>query len=283
MGDPSRVRLGSCQVVAVTGPDARSFLQSQTMNDLTALEAGQWQWNGLLNAKGRLLFLFRLLCRGEQDFLLVQSVPRGTALAAHLNTYRFRARVSIVVAADLAVTGVFEPLPLDRPYALRLAEDGSLAVSLAPLRDAHLIVGGEVPVASEGEDRWWREELLSGVVRVHESLAGHFLPPMLGLDRIGAFSLRKGCYPGQEILARSHYLGEVKRRLLILRGSCRLEPGQRLEDLAGRIIGEVVDAAGPVHDRLLACVTALELGASSLPTADGPLAIQRPSGSVRER
>jgi folate-binding protein YgfZ len=282
MSDGSLVRLASCQVVAAQGPDAASFLQSQTMNDVAALKVGEWQWNGLLNAKGRLLFLFRLLRRSEDEFLLIQSVPRGAALAAHLSTYRFRARVGIQTRPDLSVYGLFNPVPLGAPGSFRVAEDGALTLSLAPLRPAHLLLAGELPARAEGEEGWWREELLSGVVRVHEALAGHYLPPMLGLDRVGAMSLRKGCYPGQEILARSHYLGELKRHLVILRGGTRLEPGERLTDLAGRVIGEVVDAAGPAHDRVLACVTALSFATPTLPTAEGLLALHEPRGSVRE-
>lgn len=283
MSEGAFVRLASAQIVAVQGPEARSFLQSQTMNDVAALKPGAWQWNGLLNNKGRVLFLFRLVCLAEDDFLLIQSVPRAAALAAHLTTYRFRARVSITARPELSLHGAFEPLPrLDAASVLR-EEDGSLRISLAPMRAAHLLIGAEPSARAEGEEGWWREELLAGVVRVHEALAGQYLPPMLGLERIGAFSLRKGCYPGQEILARSHYLGEVKRHLVILRGSTRLAPGQRLQDREGRTIGEVVDAAGPAHDRVIACVTSLELAVPSVPTAEGILLVHEPRGSVSER
>lgn len=276
MGDAPLLRLASCHVVVVQGPEARAFLHAQTMNDVAALKPGEWQWNGLLNPKGRLLFLFRLVCRGDSEFWLVQSVPRGAALAAHLQTYRFRARVTILVPNDRFVFGAVNPVPLDPPRTARFAEDGSLSVSLAPRRAAHLVISDDRPTPGASEEEWWREELLAGVVRVHEALAGRYLPSMLGLDHLGAFSLRKGCYPGQEILARSHYLGEVKRHLVILRGRSRLAPGERLEDAAGRAIGEVVDAAGAVHDRVLACVTSLAMPMSSLATAEGPLLVHQP-------
>ncbi|MDW8479617.1 MAG: folate-binding protein [Xanthomonadales bacterium] len=212
MSPASIVRLAGCQAVAVDGPDATAFLQSQTMNDVLALAPGQWHWNGILNAKGRVLFLFRLLRREEHRYLLIQSVPRAAALAAHLSTFRFRARARIAARPELTAWGRLNPVPLLPAGTASVAADDAVELSLAPQRAAHLVARGprRRPRRRPRRTAGGRRSCSPARCGSTRRWPAPTRPRCSGWTLFRAFSLRKGCYPGQEIVARTHYLGVLR-------------------------------------------------------------------------
>lgn len=252
------IELSGYSLLEVNGRDARAFLQAQTMNDVDALEDGGWQWNGLLNPKGRVIFLFRLLRLAEARYWLLQPVPRAEALATHLAGFRFRSKVGFEVLSNLAVHGGSGAAPVDPglvlgPWSHRESTLGRIVV-LAPSRSGWLLLGGSTDIQSAADaGGWLAEDLIAGLPRIGDHNAGAFTPQMLQLQRISAFSVRKGCYPGQEIVARTHFLGAAKRRMQLLRGAIEL-PSEVLLDAHGEVLGDVVDACMLGDECLLLCV-----------------------------
>lgn len=210
-------------VVEARGPDAAAFLQAQTMNDVAALAAGHWHWNGLLTPKGRVIALFALARLAADRFLLVLPDVPADEFAAALRRFVFRRKVVLDHETGLVATA--GPAPADGlpPDALR--EDGARVVldwsGDAARRALWLLPAGDPALAPAGagsDHAWTRADLAHGLPRLPASQREAWTPQMLSLERLGAFSLSKGCYPGQEIVARTHYLGQAKRGLARLRG-----------------------------------------------------------------
>lgn len=241
--------LSGFAVVEVEGRDAAAFLQSQAMNDVAALTPGRWQWNGLLTPKGRVMALFALACVAEGRWLLVSPDVDAAELVAHLRRFVFRSKATfredacLVAAAGPAAStgdpGCFAG-DSDHGFALDFSgEGGTRWLWLLP--PSHPALAPPDPAV----DASWRAmDIAHGLPRLAGEQREAFTPQMLSLERLGAFSLKKGCYPGQEIVARTHYLGQAKRGLARLRG-VGLRPGQPVE-AAGLAVGSIActDASG---------------------------------------
>lgn len=223
-------------VIALQGPDAIAFAQAQFMNDVHALATGQWQWNGWLSAKGRLQALFALL-RSEPDRLLaIVRGGDGDALAAQWQRFVFRSKLTIGVASTVTVAGVFaEQATFCPPNALTY-----LPLASEPARALCLF---DHPLAADPEALrcWRRADIAQGLPWLEASQIDRWTPQMLSLDRLAAYSVKKGCYPGQEIVARTHYLGQTKRGLVRLRSSATLAVGDEVT-ADSRALGSVVCA-----------------------------------------
>ena len=264
-------------VVQLEGRDAVAFAQAQCMNDVAALDEGGWQWNGWLTPKGRVVALFAVLRPGPDTLWLL--MPDGDAgeLVARLGRFVFRSKVKISVRADLQVAGAFAK-PVSAAGA-RLAGDVETGVELdmgdgseggaRTLRIATAKAPHDASIAA----RWRACDIAHGWPRLPASQAEAWTPQQLSLDRLRAYSVKKGCYPGQEIVARTHFLGQAKRGLVLL--GCDAPPDAGSEVLqGGRAIGTIAGSAaaageaGP-HAALALAVLPLERGDGALQLADG--------------
>lgn len=241
---------GSCPalpgatVLSLEGPGAVAFAQAQFMGDVAALAPGQWQWNGWLTPKGRVIALFALVRTAEAVLWLVLPDLPATVLAPRLQRFVFRSKVELRARADVIPTiGPARALPVaDRAEAVAgegLALDAGgrgLHRQLLLLPSGHPALAPADPAAT---DAWQAADIALGFPRLPGGdEASAWTPQMLSLDRLAAFSLRKGCYPGQEIVARTHYLGQAKRELVRISGRS-LAPGQPLSDGA-QVVGSLV-------------------------------------------
>ncbi|UGB39372.1 YgfZ/GcvT domain-containing protein [Frateuria soli] len=230
------------ELVALEGPDAIAFAQAQFSSNLATLADGQWQFSAWLDAQGRVRALFHLMRLDAHRLRLLLRGGEAQALAAGLQRYVFRAsvRVSALPARELATV---EATPLHAVVE----------------RDDTLILGcgsHGLKVATNGDDAWRLPQLRAGWPWLPAGAGDDLLPAWLDLGRLGATALDKGCYPGQELVARMHYRGGSKRRLRRVRLSLALEPGSGLEveggtairllDVAG--VDGVVEALAVVHD-----------------------------------
>lgn len=223
-------------VISLQGPDAIAFAQAQFMNDVHALTRGQWQWNGWLSAKGRLLALFALL-RSEPDRLL--AILRGgdaEAVAVQWRRFVFRSKLVVDVASEITVGGV---------YGEQATTGTGGALACLPLagEPARALCLFDRPPAPDAEaSRHWRlSDIAHGLPWLENSQIDTWTPQMLSLDRLAAFSVKKGCYPGQEIVARTHYLGQAKRGLVRLGSTGTMAAGDEVSS-DGRALGKVVCA-----------------------------------------
>lgn len=208
--------IGNAEIVAVSGPDAETFAQSQFSNDVSALAPGYWQWSAWLDPQGRVRFLFALL--RPQAGKLLAWLPLGNAvdMARELSRFVLRARVNIEVLADASL--VEGPTcPKERQAIITDGENWSIDLPGRSPRQVSLSCG---PVQADVDPalrpEWLAADIEAGLPWVAPELAGEFTAAALGLERLGAVSLAKGCYPGQEIVARLHYRGGNKRQCMRL-------------------------------------------------------------------
>lgn len=206
--------------LSLEGRDAIAFAQAQFMNDVASLAAGQWHWNGWLTPKGRLIALFGLLRQSDESLLLLLLDADANAFVAQLQRFVFRSKVMLRVREDLHASGSFVA-PVEASGA-RFAQsgDGSLELDAGSLEHPRTLrIGteaGQNDAASSLE--WRRFDLAHGLPRLDAQAEPQWTPQQLSLDRLKAYSVKKGCYPGQEIVARTHFLGQAKRGLVRLQG-----------------------------------------------------------------
>jgi hypothetical protein len=234
-------------VITLAGRDAVGFAQAQTMNDVAALADGQWHWNGWLTPKGRVIVLFALLRLDAQTLWLLVPDADVQTLAARLQRFVFRSKVVIAVRDDLHVSGCF--VAPQKASAARLVGDAEHGVELdfggeAGPRSMR-IEGAASTADADGLARWRAFDLQHGLPRLDASQSERWTPQQLSLERLRAFSVKKGCYPGQEIVARTHFLGQAKRGLALLRADQPLAPGDAVAH-DGAELGSVVSAVDAI-------------------------------------
>lgn len=264
-------RLSDHRLLSLEGRDAVAFAQAQTMNDVAALEDGRWQWNGWLTAKGRVIALFGLVRIASDTVWLVVPDADADALADRLRRFVFRSKVAISTREDLRIAGRLRASDLasgnhwagDPADAIELDLSGDLAGGRAgrSLRIGPAAVADDDPAALTA---WRREDLAHGWPRLEAAQSEQWTPQQLSLERLQAFSVKKGCYPGQEIVARTHFLGQAKRGLVLVHGDAPFLPGDPLRDGTGDL-GTVVSTAGEVALAVVAGAS----GATTPPGNDG--------------
>lgn len=245
--------LGGFGLLRVEGADARAFLQAQLTVDVEQLAADRARRAGWCSAKGRLLATF-LVVPADGGFLLQLSRDLAAPVAKRLAMFVLRAKVKVSdvtaswpqhgiwgdgTAAGVAALGLRAP-----EEDLGVAQgDGRIAVRLGA--DRFLVLGGGGLAADAAEQDWMLAEIRAGLPTVTLATQDQLVPQMANFELIGGVDFRKGCYPGQEIVARAQYRGAVKRRLYRLRSAAPLAPGQDLfsDDLPGQVSGTVVNAA----------------------------------------
>ncbi|HZF99229.1 MAG TPA: folate-binding protein [Pseudoxanthomonas sp.] len=267
----------------MSGADAVAFAHAQFANDVARLGAGQWQWNAWLTPKGRVTATFALIKRGETDLLLIVPDYRHDSLAISLQRFIFRRKVRIEARADLCPSGTFAA-PF-RAYSVRIDDRGEeieLDYGGSAERRTLRIAGAAAPQTDGFVERWRASDLRHGLVRLDPSQREQWTPQQLALERLHAFSVRKGCYPGQEIVARTHFLGKAKRSLALLESDTPIVAGAEV-CAEGWTIGTVVSVANGGH--LAAAVLPLEREAMALTTGPASLreiavldGLERPGG-----
>ena len=252
------VALAQLAFIEARGPDAAAFLQGQLSNDVRKVTSERAQLSSYNSPKGRLLAVLHVLRQGDALLLELQASLLDAVLK-RLKMYVLRSKLTLAAVADRAALGVAGPQAADllagaglpapaEPLACAWAQDvavvrrlGALPryTILAPLarREALWTQLGAAARVGTAED-WRRLDIEAGVPTVYPETQDRFVAQMCNLDALGGVSFDKGCYTGQEIIARVHYRGAVKRHMQLKRLAMPPPaPGTRLDG------GEVVDAA----------------------------------------
>jgi tRNA-modifying protein YgfZ len=258
-GFGSYLPLDSLGVLRVRGADAVSFLQGQLSNDLRLLGAAHSLLAGYHNPQGRTVALLRLVELAPADLLAILPRELVGAVAARMSKFILRAKVKLADdSANWSIAGVVAsdapqvpPPGATLPAALHAVgrADGSLAVRVGagPLRwltvQPAVAAGTRSPLAPPEATplpaaQWERFAIASGEPEVYAATSEEFVAQMLNLDVLGAIAFDKGCYTGQEVIARAHYRGRVKRRLQRFgtRGPQALRPGDARQLVDGRAL-----------------------------------------------
>ena len=249
------------------GAEADVFLQNQLSNDVRQLGATQLQLSSYNSPKGRVLDLLALRREGEAILLETRRDTLGATLK-RLRMFVLRSKVTLedlgehYAAFGLAGPGAAELLDragLPRPpqdwdcitadavtVVRRPGASPRYSIHAAPESLAGLWQALGAHARPVGSAAWRLLDILAGLPAIRPQTADHFVAQMLNLDRLGAISFSKGCYPGQEIVARMHYLGNLKRRMF----RCRIDAGEAAPgtpiygaDSDAQAIGEVVESA----------------------------------------
>jgi folate-binding protein YgfZ len=304
-GALSYASVAHCGALRVRGRDAVSFLQGQLSNDLHLLADERSLLAGYHNPQGRVIALMRLIQLAPEDLIAVLPRELLAPVTSRLSKFILRARVQLTdESAAWRLDGLMGP-PAAEP-ATPVPESGGVPLPAAP--DAMVRIDGAPVVRLGGEARWlvlspsgtdlgppaalrdhaaaaageWlRLAVRAGEPQVYAATSEQFVAQMLNLDLLGAIAFDKGCYTGQEVIARAHYRGRVKRRLqrFVSRAPLELRPGDAGELLDGRAL-RVVEAVslpnGACEFLAVAPLTAAQDGTDETPvTQSAPAKARR--------
>ena len=260
-------RLDFLTVLRVSGPDALDWLQGQLTADVGEVGAGTSRLAAWCSPKGRVLATFRLLADPFDGYRLVCERWFAETLLQRLRMYILRSDVRIGDVHDgIDVFGVTGTRALREPIATWAStaevDDATtlepLSITRVPGRHRRFIVTGPAAdiesiiqprmdrcIRHAGSDAWHLADLCAGVARITARTSDAFLPQMLNLDRLRAVSFEKGCYVGQEIVARAQHLGRIKRRACFGRSEATITTGDPVLDISQHgapRVGQVVSA-----------------------------------------
>jgi folate-binding protein YgfZ len=240
-------RLTQLGAIMVTGPQTREYLQGQVTADLERLSADHVQLACCNSAQGRVQAVFWMLERHD-GIALVLPASMIDSTVARLRKYVLRSKVKIDAAAHLQVGlspgEVASPTPQSHSEMAHSEIDGVSYFTLPGLNVVMAFGTFETSKDAAREQEWKLASLRAGLPQVYPETHEAFVAQMLNIDLLGGISFEKGCYTGQEIIARAHFRGTVKRRMFLFQtDGAPPAPGTRV--LAGdQHAGDVVDSSG---------------------------------------
>lgn len=241
-------------IIRVQGDDAASFLHGQLTNDFVLLDQQHARLAAFCSAKGRMQASFIGFKRAPDDILLICSQDLLARTLKRLSMFVLRAKTKLTDAsADFQLFGLIgNAVPAtEAPWTLHTQADGSHLVHLYPAagQPRALLVAPVGTPAPQGTvltpEQWLWTEVASGIAMVSEPVFELFVPQMLNYESVGGVNFKKGCYPGQEVVARSQFRGTLKRRAYIVHADQPLNAGQEVfaASDAEQATGTVVQAA----------------------------------------
>jgi folate-binding protein YgfZ len=265
-------------LIRISGEDAENFLQGQLTNDVREVTDQHSNLAGWCNAKGRMIANFRCFRRDEAYFLQtpLENIP---AVMQRLGMYVLRSKVTLSDASDelvrIGLTGecaeallqtFFDEIP-EQPNDVEHQEAMTL-IRLPGPKTRFQVIGPinnlqEIWQTAESQaqpahsDFWALQDIHAGVPTIYLSTKETFVPQMLNMQLIDGISFTKGCYIGQEVVARMQYLGKLKRRMYLahVNTTTKPQPGDELyakQSTSGQGAGKVVEAhaSGDGYDLL---------------------------------
>lgn len=253
-------------LLQIDGADAFNFLQGQVTNDIKLLSSGTAHYSGYCTPKGRMLALF--LAFSHHDHIHLQMPAElVAAVAKRLKMYVMRSKVEVQDVSDsiikIGLSGAkasellntlfskvpqndYELVSLENAALLKLPSKHGRFEIFTDISQAQAIWNALSLHATVADASHWEWlEIQAGIPDVKLATQEEFVPQMLNLDLIGGINFKKGCYTGQEIVARTHYLGSIKRRTYLAHLDHALlpKPGDNVLNAANEPIGKVVRSA----------------------------------------
>ncbi|WP_369602805.1 hypothetical protein AAIA72_07620 [Hahella sp. SMD15-11] len=220
--------------LTLEGPDTQRFLQGQLTCDVNALAPGQSVWGGCCTPKGRLVATFLLARTGEHQFVLVVPDSMTDLLQAHLNKYRVFFKTNWQTTTWNLVCTDADTQPPASGTSLPAPGGWSQCLQAA---------NGLPEVPEDVLARLQVAEIRAGFPVILPATTELFLPQAVGLDHLGGVSFSKGCYTGQEVVARARYRGKVKKALYVLQTDAPCDPGARIAGDRDEAWGTVLRSA----------------------------------------
>lgn len=277
MPDLALTHLDDLAVLQAQGADVLPFLNGQLSQDMTLLPGRRSQLAGIHNPQGRVLALVRLMYLDDSHVLLVLPRELADKVRLHLQRYVLRSKVRIEDAsAAWCVYGLAGP-DAETACSTRL----HMALDDSGLRQLVVAPRGEPLPQSDSAPRehWLAEDIAAGLPQITPVTSGMWVAQMLNLDLLDGVSFDKGCYTGQEVIARAHFRGQVKRRMqrFFTHADVSLAPGTKLRLQDGRS-AQVVMAAQAEHEGreflAVAAMAGLAPGTEPAGTAEEPVSAE---------
>ena len=271
-------------VIRASGPEARKFLQGQLTQDIDQVGPAQARLAGFCSAKGRLQASFVIWQRGPEELLLACTADLLANTLKRLSMFVMRAKCKLSDAsADVPLWGVVTDLAATPTWGCSTVNGTDVVRLPDGAVDGQAVQRGlwagpaAPPLPPLDADMWRWLEASSGVPRIVAATVEQFVPQMVNLELVGGVSFQKGCFPGQEIVARSQYRGTLKRRAFVLEGGAALHPGQEIfqsadpDQPAGMVV--LAGTHGDRHNALVELKIAAAHAAGSLHagSAQGPI------------
>jgi len=299
-------------IIRAKGPNAASFLQGQLTNDINQVDDQHCQISGYCNPQGRLLAIFQIFRYQDDYYCLLPSSMINNTLE-RLKKYTIMAKVELEdVSDDWVRIGIYgkqaqdrlkpliDTLP-DQQHSAHLHADlCALHIAAGPLL-RYLVLGPvesmqslwnqlNVHVAAVGANNWGWHDIQAGLPVVYPETIGSFIPQMVNLDAFDGINFKKGCYTGQEIIARLHYRGKLKRRMYLAHIArdgfdTPPQPGDILyhdqAEQEGKAIGHIARCQlAPDGGTSILAVIVIELAETGL--SEGKIHWQSPTGPALE-
>ena len=277
-------------LILVNGEDARDFLQNQLSNDINLIDETHSQLSSYSTPKGRMLGILRVI-QISNGYLLVTARRMVLPLLQRLHHYIVQARVSLADASDyfarmaiqtdletvtanpLLPTEPNQTLQNDSLVSLQLPALGTqkrfLLLCLSADEAIQLWRGFAEHLSVTGFQAWHLADVKAGIPAIYPETSEEFVLQMANLNALDGVSFKKGCYPGQEIVARMQYLGKLKRRMFLAQletdtlprpGDALVSAGKQEADGSGTVVDAEMDPEGLVHCLYIAQISKAENG-----------------------
>ena len=281
-------------LILVNGPDAHDFLQNQLSNDLDFIDETRYQLSSYSTPKGRLVGIFRII-QVSNGYILVTSRSMVLPLLERLYKYIVQAQVTLADASDYFArillhtdkAGTLEHALLPQTPGMVMQNDSVISLQLEPLGEQRRFLlmclsadeaielwngfASDLQIARFGA--WRLSEIKAGIPTIYADTSGEFVLQMANLGVLDGVSFKKGCYPGQEIVARMQYLGKLKRRMFLARletdqlpvaGDDLVGEGKSEADGSGKVVDAEFDRDGVCYCLYIAQIAKAEAGSLRL-------------------
>lgn len=221
-------------VLSVSGKDAAKLLQGQATCNVYDVIDTQATIGAFCNPQGRAISTF-LLAKKAEEYLLILPLELMETIRTRLQKYVLRSDVAFTDrSCDLCLLGLFDNKKSNEPMFAAHSENGSLFIAFGAGKSRHLLIADVEQAISlwsgrqsnqgfipKSPQEWQLLDMQDGIPWLNTATTEDYIPQMLNLDTLGGISFTKGCYTGQEVVARTHYLGKVKRALHL--AECRTD------------------------------------------------------------
>ena len=236
--------------LSISGVDSAAFLQGQLSTNTDAMQPAQWRRTAYCSPKGRMIASMLIIRHSTEEYIALLSAAGADDVTSRLSRFILRAKVSIrrLSAVESCRTNEDSPAPKTHYRGECYTQNGHIVLTESDSWQLRLCLNGDDATATtdnpEAATDWRRGQILRGVPWIDAAAADKFIPQYVNWDLLDGIDFDKGCYVGQEIIARLHYLGNVKRRAYVARAAAENHAalpaaGDKTED--GR--GEIVNAA----------------------------------------
>lgn len=280
--------LSTLEIIRVTGADALTFLQGQTTCDFREVSEGHPRLGAHCNAKGRVQASFRAF-HWNGDFQLLVPKGQGEPTRAALAKFALFSKATLSLDTTLAPLALLGPQAADWAKALFgaapapgdcVANENGLITALDAGRFLTLVPSDRCAAVIKnlqtlnatlaGDNIWWLSEMQAGIAQIPVEQSEQWIPQEINYDLVDGVNFKKGCYKGQEIVARIHYRGQTKVRAFPVQigpvqNGTAIAPGTRILDAAGHNVGTLLNTAY-VNETTVQGMAALKTDASESET-----------------